>query len=337
AQASKDSCDGTWSFLKPCTHNPDMTSPQYVLWVRFVLYKCSARGGHSAFSSVLHRIVYKTAYRQAVKIDYRKRYRCCQGYYENADVCVPSCTKECVHGRCVAPDQCQCEQGWRGADCSSMCDGRSWGPHCENPCQCGDGGACDPLTGACVCSPGYKDPMCREECPIGKYGQDCGQPCDCANGGRCFHINGACLCDAGFYGPRCEERACLDGLYGLACHLPCLCSPQHSQSCHPISGECTCQPGWAGLHCNETCPHGYHGANCQEPCLCLNGGTCDGATGLCRCTPGYTVSEGAGIWGGDGRTLSVHGGIRGINTQLLWAWLGRGRKGAVLFQAPPTT
>uniref|UniRef100_A0A8C3RXX9 Platelet endothelial aggregation receptor 1 n=1 Tax=Chelydra serpentina TaxID=8475 RepID=A0A8C3RXX9_CHESE len=383
AQASKDSCDGTWSFLKPCTQ---------------------------------HKIVYKTAYRQAVKIDYRKRYRCCQGYYENADVCVPSCTKECVHGRCVAPDQCQCEQGWRGADCSSMCDGRSWGPHCENPCQCGDGGACDPLTGACVCSPGYKDPMCkdpcdpgtygegcqldcpcknapkchgetgaclcqpgftgtipsnrgargrpvsvvrgpptlspgvprvgtsltllfhclqgticsipcpqgwygsgclgecqchnnglcdpiagrcqcalgytgercREECPIGKYGQDCGQPCDCANGGRCFHINGACLCDAGFYGPRCEERACLDGLYGLACHLPCLCSPQHSQSCHPISGECTCQPGWAGLHCNETCPHGYHGANCQEPCLCLNGGTCDGATGLCRCTPGYT-------------------------------------------------
>lgn len=29
------------------------------------------------------------------------------------------CTKECVHGRCVAPDRCQCEGGWRGDDCSS--------------------------------------------------------------------------------------------------------------------------------------------------------------------------------------------------------------------------
>lgn len=29
------------------------------------------------------------------------------------------CTKECVHGRCVAPDRCQCEGGWRGEDCSS--------------------------------------------------------------------------------------------------------------------------------------------------------------------------------------------------------------------------
>lgn len=29
------------------------------------------------------------------------------------------CTMECVHGRCIAPDQCQCEKGWRGDDCSS--------------------------------------------------------------------------------------------------------------------------------------------------------------------------------------------------------------------------
>lgn len=29
------------------------------------------------------------------------------------------CTMECVHGRCIAPDRCQCERGWRGDDCSS--------------------------------------------------------------------------------------------------------------------------------------------------------------------------------------------------------------------------
>lgn len=34
------------------------------------------------------RVVYKTAYRQAVKVDYRRRYQCCQGYYESRDACV---------------------------------------------------------------------------------------------------------------------------------------------------------------------------------------------------------------------------------------------------------
>lgn len=29
------------------------------------------------------------------------------------------CARECVHGRCVAPNQCQCVQDWRGDDCSS--------------------------------------------------------------------------------------------------------------------------------------------------------------------------------------------------------------------------
>lgn len=29
------------------------------------------------------------------------------------------CTEECVHGRCVSPDTCQCEPGWGGLDCSS--------------------------------------------------------------------------------------------------------------------------------------------------------------------------------------------------------------------------
>ncbi|TRY81804.1 hypothetical protein DNTS_023127 [Danionella cerebrum] len=66
-----------------------------------------------------HRVTYKTLYRQVVKMDYRRRYQCCRGFYESGNKCVPRCTKECVHGRCVAPDRCQCESGWRGDDCSS--------------------------------------------------------------------------------------------------------------------------------------------------------------------------------------------------------------------------
>ncbi|GLD53114.1 platelet endothelial aggregation receptor 1-like isoform X1 [Lates japonicus] len=49
------------------------------------------------YRCIRHRITYKTAYRQAVKTHYRKRYQCCPGYYESGDKCVPRCTKECVH------------------------------------------------------------------------------------------------------------------------------------------------------------------------------------------------------------------------------------------------
>ncbi|KAJ8335557.1 hypothetical protein SKAU_G00388990 [Synaphobranchus kaupii] len=50
---------------------------------------------------------------------YRRRSQCCPGYIESGDLCVPLCTEECEHGRCVSPDTCQCEPGWGGLDCSS--------------------------------------------------------------------------------------------------------------------------------------------------------------------------------------------------------------------------
>lgn len=40
------------------------------------------------FDRYSFRITYKTAYRQAVKTDYRRRYQCCPGYYESRDKCV---------------------------------------------------------------------------------------------------------------------------------------------------------------------------------------------------------------------------------------------------------
>uniref|UniRef100_A0A3B4GMT9 Platelet endothelial aggregation receptor 1-like n=1 Tax=Pundamilia nyererei TaxID=303518 RepID=A0A3B4GMT9_9CICH len=346
-------------------------------------------------------ITYKTAYRQAVKTDYRKRYQCCPGYYESRGKCVPRCTKECVHGRCVAPDRCQCEGGWRGDDCSSGmnqpssrlqtfphsrlfshlllpfdlsdCDDKHWGANCKHQCKCENGALCDPVKGSCrcppgfngryceescpagtfgkkcqarcpcqnggickgkgicACPPGWTGPVCTERCPEGRfgpncteecvchnngkcdaetgqcqcakgftghrckeecaagsYGQDCKGVCDCANGARCYNIDGACLCEPGFSGPHCRDRMCPDGIYGMHCERTCLCQDKHTLSCHPMKGECTCQPGWAGLYCNETCAHGFYGHGCLEPCLCVNGGVCDGATGRCHCAPGFT-------------------------------------------------
>ncbi|XP_010795002.1 multiple epidermal growth factor-like domains protein 11 [Notothenia coriiceps] len=71
------------------------------------------------FKCTRHRISYKTAYRRGVRTMYRRRSQCCPGYFESGDLCVPLCTEECVHGRCVSPDTCQCEPGWGGLDCSS--------------------------------------------------------------------------------------------------------------------------------------------------------------------------------------------------------------------------
>ncbi|XP_031425689.1 multiple epidermal growth factor-like domains protein 11 [Clupea harengus] len=71
------------------------------------------------FKCTKHRISYKTAYRRGVRTMYRRRSQCCPGYYESGDLCVPLCTAECAHGRCVSPDTCQCEPGWGGLDCSS--------------------------------------------------------------------------------------------------------------------------------------------------------------------------------------------------------------------------
>lgn len=33
--------------------------------------------------------------------------------------CPAHCAESCVHGRCMAPNTCQCEPGWGGSNCSS--------------------------------------------------------------------------------------------------------------------------------------------------------------------------------------------------------------------------
>uniref|UniRef100_A0A672KI38 Platelet endothelial aggregation receptor 1 n=1 Tax=Sinocyclocheilus grahami TaxID=75366 RepID=A0A672KI38_SINGR len=136
------------------------------------------------------RITYKTLYRQVVKMDYRRRYQCCRGFYESRNKCVPRCTKECVHGRCVAPDRCQCESGWRGEDCSSC----RFGPNCAKECLCHNGGHCDPEKGQCQCDPGFKGPRCDHRmCPDGTYGMHCEHRCLCYSQNTlrcavCFHV-----------------------------------------------------------------------------------------------------------------------------------------------------
>uniref|UniRef100_A0A3B3USA3 Platelet endothelial aggregation receptor 1 n=1 Tax=Poecilia latipinna TaxID=48699 RepID=A0A3B3USA3_9TELE len=216
-------------------------------------------------------ITYKTAYRQAVKTEHRRRYHCCPGYYESGGRCV-HCSKECVHGRCVAPNRCQCEKGWRGDDCSS-CDDRHWGPDCQKECKCENGALCDPVRGVCQCPPGFIGRLC-DSCPAGTFGKGCQQRCKCGNGGSCNKATGECTCQKGFTGT-CKG----------SCQPRCPC--QNEGRCKG-NGVCACLAGWTGAICTEQCPEGRFGKNCSEECVCHNGAKCDPLTGRCQCREGFT-------------------------------------------------
>ncbi|KAF5920148.1 hypothetical protein HPG69_006419 [Diceros bicornis minor] len=229
-------------------------------------------------------VVYRTVYRQVVKTDHRRRLQCCRGFYESSGACVPLCVQECVHGRCVAPNQCQCVQDWRGDDCSSACAPGVWGPQCDRPCSCGNGSSCDPKSGACSCPSGLQPPHCFQPCSPGRYGPACQFSCQC-HGAPCDPQTGACFCPPERTGPSCEV-SCRLAAAGFSCPST---SPCHNGGVFQASqGSCSCPPGWMGTICSLPCLEGFHGPNCSQECRCHNGGLCDRFTGQCRCAPGYT-------------------------------------------------
>ena len=54
------------------------------------------------------------------------------------------------------------------------------------------------------------------------------------------------------------------------------------------AGGCLCEAGWEGDDCSVQCRQGSYGTNCSQVCQCLNNATCDSASGLCHCLPGFT-------------------------------------------------
>ncbi|RMB92391.1 hypothetical protein DUI87_31192 [Hirundo rustica rustica] len=252
------------------------------------------------------RISYRTAYRHGEKTMYRRKSQCCPGFYESREMCIPHCADKCVHGRCIAPNTCQCEPGWGGPNCSSACDSDHWGPHCSSRCQCKNGALCNPITGACHCSAGFKGWRCEERCDPGSYGNDCHQKCQCQNRATCDHVTGECRCPPGYTGAFfwLEElmmialetelgpvgmvcgQPCPEGRYGKNCSQECQC--HNGGTCDSATGHCHCSPGYAGERCQDECPVGSYGLHCAETCKCVNGGKCYHISGACLCEPGYT-------------------------------------------------
>ncbi|XP_024875268.1 multiple epidermal growth factor-like domains protein 11 [Temnothorax curvispinosus] len=182
---------------------------------------------------------------------------CLNGYKmseqdELTEVCQPICERECVHGKCTAPDTCTCDHGYDPDPYDLfVCK-----PKCEHDCLYGKCTA----PNVCTCDEGYSlktpsvcEPICSEACVMGT----CVAPesCSCFTGYGLLE-NSRYVCE-----PVCE-KACLNG----RCTAPGVCTCNEG---FQLSGDETekhiCKP-----HCEMSCePFGV----CTEPdvCTCYEG------------------------------------------------------------------
>lgn len=49
----------------------------------------------------------RTEYTKMVPI-----HKCCDGYEEQANECMPKCSDKCENGICISPNQCKCNQNY---------------------------------------------------------------------------------------------------------------------------------------------------------------------------------------------------------------------------------
>ncbi|CAG2104937.1 unnamed protein product [Medioppia subpectinata] len=290
----------------------------------------------------MRRIEYKKGFKTETKLSTRTITVCCKGYAEHTDRCIPICANACIHGHCIAPETCECQPGWGGETCNILiitCPKNKWGNSCENDCKCEHNSKCDAVTGVCTCAPGWQGPNCDSPCSTGFYGYHCIQNCRCEHG-DCDHITGACICKAGYRGPLCKEK-CSPGTHGDQCTSQCLC--QNDGQCDHVSGSCQCPPGWMGEfctnsctlvenkygykgeRCEEECPPGTYGLNCEKKCKCFNGGVCDPEDGHCVCKDGWiglqceTRMCSDGLYGPECRHICQ---CHQNNSQLCHPWTG---------------
>ena len=219
-------------------------------------------------------------------------YRCtCPPDYTgaNCDVRIPACASgPCGNGgRCVDDSDgisftCQCPPSFAG----SRCQVNLLLPtdHCiEAPCS---GNCTSGRSGyTCTCSEGFRGDDCTQ---VAENSTACSSN-PCQHGGTCTSQQQGgvagymCDCSLGYTGENCEVE--IDDCDGID---PCL---NRGICVDTIGGHyCDCPPGVTGGACQIHCPAGREGTFCREVVQycnnssCLNGGTCDEATGGFRCT-----------------------------------------------------
>lgn len=109
---------------------------------------------------------------------WRQEYKCCDGYWRSFDLCKPICRPDCGNGRCVQPNICNCDAGYRADETYSLNIGCV--PVCSHTCVYGK--CTEPEV--CLCNYGYQltddhyicEPICNVPCATGSY---CYKPDQC--------------------------------------------------------------------------------------------------------------------------------------------------------------
>lgn len=171
--------------------------------------------------------------------------KCCAGYKYNITNCIPICTKQCIHGKCTLPEQCECDKGYEGLSCSvgkkyikcllqriiiTLIIILAQVTHKCSSCQ--NNSICDPKLGVCQCAPGWYGKECEIPCSKGYYGKNCNETCIGTN--ICDHVTGKNECRDGYIGENCDIP-CPVNTYGKNCTQNCKC--KNDALCNHVSGE----------------------------------------------------------------------------------------------------
>ncbi|XP_061710656.1 multiple epidermal growth factor-like domains protein 10, partial [Cydia pomonella] len=145
-----------------------------------------------------------------------------------------------------------------------------------------------PTTATAAARPATPAPTARSvslpylTCPAGWWGANCTQPCRCAAAAACRPNDGYCRCPPGYTGAYCTQCESTlpyvpGGLVGRQLHAAV-----------PLRRRRRLSPQRRVSLPYLTCPAGWWGANCTQPCRCAAAAACRPNDGYCRCPPGYT-------------------------------------------------
>ncbi|KAJ7993401.1 hypothetical protein DPEC_G00272060 [Dallia pectoralis] len=182
------------------------------------------------------------------------------------------CIDDCITGN--PSFSCSCLAGFTGRRCQIEVD------ECLSyPCQ--NGGTCsDQVNGfTCQCPDGFTGTLCETDI------DEC-MDSPCLHGAQCVEgVNGfVCVCEEGFVGTLCETEVLV--------HVNSSSPPQTENQTVSCEGQgCEshqiCEYTDLDVY-NCTCAQGFYGNNCEEECLCQNGGVCTDINGTCDCPSGFT-------------------------------------------------
>lgn len=220
---------------------------------------------------------------------------CSDGYQweSNVNKCIPICATNCTNGICMAQDNCTCNENYYFNETLESCE-----PNCPSGCTFG---ICI-APNECACNVGYQlkngslnecQPICEPNC---KNGKCISNECVCNKG---YHFKSLNECEPKCE-PQCENGDCTSPNY-------CKCRDGYRlgngsfHECTPIcSSECD-QYG----HCIQPnlceCNNGYEKSNnsnnasiiccpiCNSPEDCTNG-MCI-TSGICNCFAWFRLNH----------------------------------------------